>query len=281
MKKGMKFLSFAGPLGLLAVGVLPATVVHAETVSGCEVSDVTVRWGTLERWRSYVSGAISQGGWETDGDASYEMPEFVWSEGTGTVNLEGAVAELSTGGAVRFNGHNDLLQVSISNPVFEVVDSANAVIKLDLEATDMTGAEDVSSEGVEAATFTLDGGLMVDGDTLTLRGVDGVLTDDGVTAFGGFYEAGEPVDPITVTATISPGCGEAAVEPEPEAEPEPTETPELISESPDASDDASEESSDFPVAPVVIGGVALLVIVGAAMYLIGSRKKRISDPEEG
>lgn len=281
--KRMKWAA-AAPLALMfAVGVplasqaspVEESIVRAEQAATCDVADVTIGWGTLERWRSYVSGSIAQGSWDLDGDVAYEMPNFVWSNGSGTVALDGSTAELNATGSITFSGHNDLLRVTIANPTLDVLDETRAVLKLDLEATDMSGAEDVSAEQVEAVTLTLEDGFRVDDRSFTLTASDGVLTEGGVTAFGGFYDVGEPVDPITVSGTIAPDCGDGQAEATGEPRPEATDTPEVTTMAPEPVD----ADSGAPVLPMVIGAVVLLVIIGAVAYLLSSRKKGSGETE--
>ena len=43
------------------------------------------RWGFKESFRAYIDGDIANGEWTTAGGATYETPEFTWSDGTGSL----------------------------------------------------------------------------------------------------------------------------------------------------------------------------------------------------
>ena len=45
--------------------------------------DATLTWGFKESFRAYIDGDIANGEWTTSGGATYETPEFSWSDGTG------------------------------------------------------------------------------------------------------------------------------------------------------------------------------------------------------
>ena len=49
------------------VGAVPATAPEG----ACEVREVTITWGFKESFRSYISGAIAEGSWQTSGDVGY------------------------------------------------------------------------------------------------------------------------------------------------------------------------------------------------------------------
>lgn len=259
--------------------VVNTQVRPAESIAACEVSDATLTWGTIERWRSYIQGSIAHGGWSEEGNVTYEVPNFVWSEGAGIVALDGVSGTVSFDGTVHFSGHDDLLRVDAGNPTLEIVDAEEAYLLLDLSSTKTDGTEDISGTQVRAVALDIVGTATSGAETLTFTDVAGDLTAEGAAAFGGFYSAGEAVDPLTIEMTAADGCTFAvATGAETDGQPE-TDAPPSSDEP--AADDAPAaeplQSPDMqtqtPWLPIIVGGVAVVVIVGAAMMLISGRKK--------
>lgn len=262
----------------------PTQVRPTESIAACEIVDATLSWGTIERWRSYIQGSIAQGGWSEDGNVRYEMPNFVWTEGTGIAAVNGEAGTVNFEGTVQFSGHDDLLKVDVSNPTLELVDAEEAYLLLDLSSTKQDGTQDTSETQVRAVKLDIAGTATGGGETVTFADVAGNLTAEGAAAFGGFYSAGEAADPLTVELTAANGCEFIVAEADtPEAEAPGTETPEAKtpeSEAPESGDaeaaetqPGAENTSEFPWVPVIIGGVAILVIVGAGAMLIAGRGK--------
>lgn len=265
-----------------ANAVDPASVRPAHEVPSCEISDATLEWGILERWRSYISGSIANGEWELEGDnVEYETPSFTWSEGEGELAEAGDHGEIEFEGVIHFTGHDGALQVDLADPTLEIVDNEEAYLLLDLKSTKMSGEPDISIEQERAVLLDISDAVTLDGDSFTLKEATGKLTAEGAAAFGGFYSAGEEVDPVTVTATATGGCVFGAVAPGEDTNDAATETDEDGSATPTEAvdEDVEEPATDetFPWVPLIIGGVALLVIGVAGGMLIFGRKKTNSD----
>lgn len=258
---------------------------HTESIAACDVTDATLNWGTLERWRAYIQGSIAQGSWSEEGNVAYELPEFRWSEGEGIVAVTAEAGSVNFEGTVVFEGHDGLLNVTLGNPTLEIVDPTEAYLLLDLSSTKQSGEPDIEVKQERAVKLDFNAASgKVDGNTLTFNALEGQLTAEGAAAFGGFYSAGEQVDPVTVTmSTGDSGCSFVASDEEPVPAPLPEEDDAAEQQEPvDEGSDATENEADFPWLPVVIGGVALLVILGAGIMLFTGRKKTepsASEPE--
>lgn len=177
--------------------------IAAATELQCEVSDASLVWGFKESFRAYIDGSIANGEWTTDGDASYSTPLFTWSGGSGGADEDGAL-DVGFTGSVRFTGHGGVLDTTVENPRV-LIDGDRAALLLDVHGTTQAG-DPVEASAVEFAELDIAAATRTqDGDTLTLAGIPAVLTAAGSAAFG-TYPADEPLDPITLTATVDPAC---------------------------------------------------------------------------
>lgn len=266
-----------GTAGVLLPAVVPAAIAQpidsgglvqaapfvSEMGVGCAVSDATLSWGVMERWRAYITGSIANGDWTLSDGAEYATPQFSWSGGSGNLEADGT-GEIAFVGGVHFSGHEGLLKVDLSNPTFELVSPSEAYLSLDLASTKPTGEPDVTLPQVRAVKFDLAGAIAADGTSLEITEAPGRFTAEGASAFGGFYSAGEEVDPLSLTAS-APGCAlgaesEASVPEESavEAEAQPI----------------AQEAPGIPWLPIGIGAFAVLVIgVAAGMLLRGGKRK--------
>jgi hypothetical protein len=198
------------PLVALGGAAVPATSAAAAaagpvaTASVCTVTDAELVWGFKESFRAYIDGAIANGEWTTTGNASYDTPLFTWSGGAGDTDADGALT-VRFSAAVRFTGHGGILDTTVENPRI-VIDGDTALLLLDVHGTTQAG-DAVDASAVEFAELDLAAADRTrDGDALTVVGIPAVLTEAGAAAFG-TYDAGETLDPITLTATVDGECG--------------------------------------------------------------------------
>ena len=177
----------------------------AATLDECAVQDARLEWGFKESFRAYVSGSIANGQWQALDGATYATPSFTFGEGSGAVASGSATAELLFAGSIRFSGHGGILDTTVSDPRVTLVDAASGLLVLDVVGTTQEGAE-VAAQGVEFAALDLTAAArsVADG-VLTIDGIVAALTAEGAAAFG-TYPAGEPLDPITIVASLDPAC---------------------------------------------------------------------------
>ncbi|QOD93974.1 HtaA domain-containing protein [Chryseoglobus sp. 28M-23] len=198
-------LAVAAAVGLgLSVGAETERAAAA-SVDECAVQDARLEWGFKESFRAYVSGSIANGEWQAADGATYATPSFTFGEGSGAVASGSATAELFFAGSIRFTGHGDILDTTVSMPRVALADAASGLLVLDVVGTTQEGAE-VAAQGVEFASLDLTAATrsVADG-VLTVEGIAAALTEDGAAAFG-TYPAGEPLDPITIVAPLDPAC---------------------------------------------------------------------------
>ena len=260
--------TFAATATATATAAAPIT---AQATGGmCEITDGTMRWGVKASFRSYISGSIANGSWETSDGLSYESPAFVWSGATGSIDLSTGTGSVTFPGTVHFTGHDGVLDLTLAQPTIEFEGDGKAALLLDSRSTDMEGdvAVDEAQEWVGAITVA-EPLTPVDG-SLSLTDLPTELTNSGVVAFAGFYEAGAELDPITLDLRAGECEADAIAPPTAEA---PQDTP--------LETDAAVAAPTVPWAPITVAGVAIFVTGLTIGLLIGGRKQKSWAAPEG
>lgn len=255
------------------------------TVTSCTVDTATLNWGLRESFRQYITGAIANGSWDTYGEVRYVDPElsetgavqagtdlFQWAGGTGEVDSSLASGMIGFLGGVHFIGHEGGLELNIANPgiEFDGVDAAYLLLEVSEAPAGTAGTQ------VRAAKLDLADRVSASGQALSIAGAPVRLTAEGAAAFNGdsgrgTYVAGQEMDPIFLDATVS-GCelGEmVAADIAADAEGEGGE----VTATPISAEGAEPQ---VPWLPIVIGGVALVVIVVAAGLLFAGRRRPVA-----
>ncbi len=190
--------------GSVDVGV-PIFIAEREA-EACSVDGARLDWGFKESFRSYIDGSIANGEWTTAGDAGYETPAFFWTDGSGDYDVESGTGVVGFDGSVRFTGHGGVLDTTIANPRFER-DGDTGILLLDVMGTTQDG-RDLTRVAVPFASLDLSGIESATADGVVgLRDVPASLTPEGAEVFG-TYEAGEALDPVTLTLPV--GCSDGA-----------------------------------------------------------------------
>lgn len=249
--------------------VLPAATQAQD--SSCVISDARLSWGIKESFRSYISGTIAKGEWETSDGASYETPSFVWEDGEGSYDPENKTTELRFTGVVHFTGHGGILDMTLANPSISVAADGTSLLFLDIKSTDTSGK--LAVDETRAELGKLDAKIVPDTDngSIATEANAMTLTETGAPAFGGFYEAGDELDPVTFAASMTcpPVVEEAAVEQSTENTSAPAEPVSPESGAPAA--DAGTEQQDVPWLPIGIGA-GVLAIAAAAFAVMRRRR---------
>lgn len=256
-----------------------AAPLRTEDAAACAVQSAELRWGVKESFRSYISGSIANGEWTVSEDMRYETPDFIWDRATGSFSGSLEEGRIAFTGAVHFTGHDGAMQLDLADPVIEFAGPETAYLLLTMGATDAAnaGGEAPASE-VRAAKIDLAGALDARGGELGITAAPARLTAEGAAAFNGeygSYVSGEELDPISLTASGS-GCelAEASAEP---ADPG-TGAGSDGAKVDGAQDAESAAAPAIPWAPVVVAGVAILVIgVTVGMLITGRGKKTGSE----
>src|SRR5699024_11209271 len=163
----------------------PQTDDQPADTGSCQIENAELQWGLKESFRSYISGSIANGSWETSDGADYETPYFIWSEGTGTYDPATGIGSVSFTGTVAFSGHDGVLDMTIANPTFEFEGDGNAALALDTKSNDMEGNLAIDERQQWVAEVSLDEQPVVADGPVELTEMPSVLTNSGATAFAG------------------------------------------------------------------------------------------------
>lgn len=245
------------------------TVAEDAVSSACSVTGGSLNWGVKESFRSYISGSIANGSWEVADGASYETPSFSWTNPVGEVDAATGEGTVSFAGSIHFTGHDGALDLTLANPSIVFAGDGTAQLLLDTKSQRATG--EIAIDEAQAYLGKIEGIGQTDpaSGEVAFEGASAILTADGATAFGDFYASGDELDPITLSVQLGPCEGTpAAVVDEPDE-------PEVI-----AAPVETQEQQGFPWLPVIIGGVAVLVIGVTAGMLFAGRKKAPAVPGE-
>lgn len=239
----------------------PTASATTEAPAGDEVGGAILDWGVRTSWRDYVSGDIANGTWSAAGGAADGGAVFRFTDGTGTATANDYT--LAYQGTVAFTGTD--VDLSITDPVITaeegkgVLSAQVAGARVDLVAFEATLAE---SEGL-----------------LLAEAVPTTLTEAAVPVFGGYYQAGDPMDPLRIAVPLTaeaavPALPDLGSEPE---EPSPSAT--ASAEGLDA-DNAASETGTSPLVWIVPAAIALLLGTAAVIVAVVQRAKRAKREQQ-
>lgn len=175
------------PITVEAASTSPAPEAVAAPVAVCTaraVDGATLTWGVKQSFVSYVNGPIAKG-----------SASIAWRSGSGAFNTEEGIGRVSFGGAASFTGHGGLLDLTISNPVVQVTGGRTATLSAYVQSKGYGGSPSVDGR-VVLANLTLPAAT-TRGGAIAWTDAAATLTAAGAEAFGGFYAAGESLDPVS------------------------------------------------------------------------------------
>lgn len=230
------------------------------------IANGAVDWGVRRTFREYVTGDIAQGKWTLSSGAQDGGALFRFAGGEGTYKKDGSSLEAEFEGAVRFTGEQGL-DLKLSG-VRVAVEDAKGTLYADVTSEDFTGKK------VALVTFTAKD-FTPKNDLVELTEAPAKLTAKGAKAFGGMYQAGTEMDPLSLAVALTddaalpalPDLGSSATG---SATPSAPET--AAEAGTDRTEAAADTSDGAPVLPIGLAAGALLV-AGAA-YAIAVRRRR-------
>lgn len=198
-----------------AVAFTPATTTTTEAPtttttateappSGVAVTGGHLDWGVKASFRGYVTSPIAGGSIVTDGGAAANADgTFRFPVEVGTAAADGSALDADFGGSVRFTGHGGELDLLVTG--IEVrADGDVGTLVADVTSHTIGAAGSTEYPDVELAELdlrTVTPGSV--GLTVTWPGIAAALTDAGAPAFGGFYQPGDALDPLTVVLELT------------------------------------------------------------------------------
>jgi hypothetical protein len=203
-------------LAVLLGALLPAATAQAasRTVQGGRLD-----WGIKSSFQSYVTGPIAGGRWSlTGGAATVGGNRFRFHSATGSYDPDTGALNSGFVGGVHFTGHakpdgGNELDLTISRPTVRVT-GGSGMLHADVVSKERGTGKASSRSQVPLATLGLGGIDMKGGSTpIALTDVPATLTTQGALAFAGYYTAGTPLDPVSLSVDTEG----AAVEPKPSA----------------------------------------------------------------
>lgn len=193
-RRGLAVLAFAAVLVIAGSLASPTPVAAVpEPVTGG-----ALEWGVKASFRAYITGPAANGsitpadGATDNGNGTYRFPVSGGSHDQAGANINVAFA-----GSLRFLGHGGALDITVSDLRIEVSGTAG-VVRADVVTKNRgTGTYDTHAD-IELVSFDLNGVTpSATAGGWRWSGVPASLTQAGSNAFGGFYPAQTPMDPIT------------------------------------------------------------------------------------
>ncbi|TDP57248.1 Htaa protein [Kocuria sp. AG109] len=234
----------------------PAAASGASSAQGT-VSAATMDWGLKTSFRNYISGGIAKGKWDLT-DVSYANGKYSWSGGTGT--FKDGSGSLKFPGTLHFTGHKGILDTKLSDFHLEI-DGSHGKLYATISSNDMEGKNkdygDVVFANVDLS------GIQADGGSVSVSDAKTTLTQTGADAFANFYEAGQELDPLSFSASLT---GDAAA---PAADASPQVTTRVEYQGPGC-ENLAETGAQRPQQLAAVGLAVLAV--GAAAVVIARRR---------
>ncbi|WP_097229422.1 HtaA domain-containing protein [Streptomyces zhaozhouensis] len=204
-----------------------ARAAHPERLPATErqVAGGRLDWGVKTSFQTYVTGPIANGGWSLTGGAStVGESQFRFHSATGDYDPDTGTLNAGYSGGVHFVGHrkddgSHELDLVISNPSLSI-SGGTGTLHADMRSRERGTGRVSEGSQVPLATVDLSGVDLRGGTQIAVTGAPTTLTERGATAFAGYYQAGDPLDPLSFTADsqapADPGDGR---EEEPERDP--------------------------------------------------------------
>ncbi|MFG2750385.1 HtaA domain-containing protein [Streptomyces xanthophaeus] len=198
----------AALLGVL----LPATPAQA---AGRTVQGGRLDWGIKSSFQSYVTGPIAKGSFKLkNGAATAGGSLFRFHSAAGSYDPDSGEFNASFTGGVSFQGHQKPdgayeLDMTVSRPTVKI-SGGRGTLYVDVSSKAKDTGQVTSQSQVPFAALNLGGINMKGGTTpIALSNVPATLTDQGAKAFAGYYAAGAPLDPLSLSADVVAPAGSA------------------------------------------------------------------------
>ncbi|MBQ0867184.1 HtaA domain-containing protein [Streptomyces sp. RK75] len=178
------------------------------------IADGNLDWGVKASFRKYVTGPIANGKVETSDGARSTDGGYRFPKGSGTF-ADGAL-NASFDGGVRFLGHKEGSAYSLDLTFSHLkvrAKGAKGSLVADVRSKDRASGKVSTDKAVTVASLKLDSGALTPReDIVSVQKAPATLTAAGAEAFGGFYQAGDALDPVTVAVSLDedaalPGAG--------------------------------------------------------------------------
>ncbi|MFF8956848.1 HtaA domain-containing protein [Streptomyces sp. NPDC014894] len=202
---------------VLAVALLAALLGALLPVGAAHAADRSVQggrldWGLKSSFQKYVTGPIANGNYRlTGGAATVGDSLFRFHSAKGSYDPDSGAFEARFTGGVHFTGHtkpdgSNELDLALSNPAVRI-SGGRGTLHADMVSKARGTGKVTTSAQVAFASLDLSGiNMKGGGSPVALNNVPATLTAQGATAFAGFYTAGTPLDPISLSVDVAAGA---------------------------------------------------------------------------
>jgi hypothetical protein len=196
---------------VLFVAALGIMLANGDTVSAAPrpIIGGYADWGVKEAFRDYIEGPIAQGTITLSGGATQNADGTFRFPGAATGTYD-AATETGTGhfsGSVQFEGHDGVLDMTITDIRIEFAGD-DGILRADVASRDLDTGNMISYPDIAFADLDLSSVNPVPGgdSSVSWSSIPAVLTAAGAPSFEGFYQAGEPLDPVSVVLLFDDNC---------------------------------------------------------------------------
>ncbi|MER5440574.1 HtaA domain-containing protein [Streptomyces sp. NPDC002790] len=177
-----------------------------EVAASGAVVDGNLDWGVKESFRTYITGPIAKGKVELSGGAGKNGSGYRFGDASGSYDADAKSLDAKFAGKVRFLGHEEGDEYALDLQFSELRVTAkggSGELVADVSSKDQETGKVSTYDGLTVATLKLGSGdLTAQDDVVELDGAAATLTAGGAKAFGGFYEAGAALDPVTAAVSL-------------------------------------------------------------------------------
>ncbi|OEU86136.1 Htaa domain protein [Streptomyces abyssalis] len=189
-----------------------AGAVEAESAERA-VSGGRLDWGIKASFQSYVTGPIAKGRWALDGGtATAGRSRFRFHSADGSYAPDSGAFDAAFQGGVRFTGHKKPdgtheLDLTVSRPAVRI-DGGSGTLYADIRSKAKGSGRLSTRAQVPLASLDLSGVNMRGGKSpVALTDVPAALTAAGAKSFAGYYKAGTPLDPVSLSVDLKAKTG--------------------------------------------------------------------------
>ncbi|WP_370418907.1 HtaA domain-containing protein [Streptomyces sp. QH1-20] len=230
-----------------------------------DFTGAAVDWGVRRTFREYVTGSIAQGSWKLgdgaqDGGALFRFPHGKGSYDRGSGDDAPPALDAAFAGTLRFTGKD--LDLALSGVRVAVKDGKGTL------TADVTRGGASPEKAVALVTF--DAGKLTEKDGLaSVTEAPAKLTAAGAKAFGGMYQEGADMDPLSLAVPLDataklPPLPDLGSGPKPSREAGAKPRTEPVAE--------AGPSSSFPVLPVTAAGAGALLVAAVTVAVVRKRR---------
>ncbi|MCA6096199.1 HtaA domain-containing protein [Streptomyces sp. SCA3-4] len=224
-----------------------------------EFTGAAVDWGVRRTFREYVTGSLAQGSWKLGDGAQDGGALFRFPGGKGAYDAGATALDASFAGTLRFTGKD--LDLALGGVKVTVKDGRGTL------SADVTRSGADVRRNVPLVSFDASGLKEKDG-LVAVSEAPARLTAEGAGAFGGMYQEGADMDPVSLAVPLAAG---AALPPLPDLGRAPAASPTAAPAAAAPRTEPVAAGSSFPVVPVTAAAVVLLA--AAVTFALGRRRR--------